>query len=93
MLTSKQEKEILNFIREQRNEIDQIAEFMYNNCESVCDFASARDVALCRTIGVNIEGKAAVIIGELNRIYRRMAELKGEPFELKMTRGKNLVEL
>lgn len=86
MLTSKQEREILTFIREQRNEIDQIAEFMYNNAESVCDFASVRDGALCRTVGVNLEGKGAVIIGELKRLYAKIAQLEGKKFELKFNR-------
>lgn len=71
MFTSKQEKKILDYIHEQRTQIDQIAEFMYNN-NHTCDFGSERSLGTCRAIGIDGDSKAAIIIGELINLYKKI---------------------
>lgn len=79
MLTSKQEREILDYIRNQRSDIDQIAEFMYNNTPVACDFASDRSLGVCRAIGISPGEKSEVIIGELIRLYKKVY---GDDYEI-----------
>lgn len=79
MFTPRQEKEILDYIREQRTEIDQIAEFMYNNSQNVCGFGSGRSLATCRAIGIHGDSKASIIIGELIYLYKK---IYGDDYEV-----------
>lgn len=79
MLTSNQEKEILDYIRNQRSDIDQIAEFMYNNSGLGYEFGSEMSLGVCRAIGISEEYKSQVIIGELIRLYKK---IYGDDYEI-----------
>ena len=79
MFTNKEEKEILEYIRNQRSEIGQIAEFMYHNTLSQCTFSQERSLGICRAIGISPDSGATVIIGELINMYKQIHGNDYEP--------------
>lgn len=81
MIKSKEQKEILKYIREQRTSLDQIAELMYWNSTNQCEFGQKNNMALCRQIGIDPESKAATIITELIRLY---GVVYGDNYEIKL---------